>query len=92
MGSCGPDTLCAYCDEEEAGYIPDGCVGPMCGSCMDLWFAGGHPEQRRLQRRALYFRVLCSGRANPNQQLSTAAVVLLDERIACVVARWLIWL
>ena len=92
MGSCEPGTLCAYCGAEEAGYIPDGCVGPMCGSCMDLMFAGGYPEQRRLQRRALSFRALCSGRISPDLRLSAVAVVLLDERIACMVARWLIWL
>ena len=30
MGSLPRGTLCAYCGLREAGYIPDGCVGPLC--------------------------------------------------------------
>ena len=30
MGSLPRGTLCAYCGLREAGYIPDGCVGPVC--------------------------------------------------------------
>ena len=30
MGSLPDGTLCAYCGIREAGYIPDGCCGPVC--------------------------------------------------------------
>ena len=30
MGSLPRGTLCAYCGVNEAGYIPDGYVGPVC--------------------------------------------------------------
>ena len=36
MGSLPDGTLCSYCDIYEAGYIPDGCCGPLCGECMDI--------------------------------------------------------
>ena len=41
MGSLPRGTLCAYCGLREAGYIPDGCAGPLCfapndESCFDL--------------------------------------------------------
>ena len=41
MGSLRDGTLCAYCDVEEAEYIPDGCCGPVCGVCMDAGIASG---------------------------------------------------
>ena len=41
MGSLPRGTLCAYCGVREAGYIPDGCAGPLCMTpdgvcCFDL--------------------------------------------------------
>ena len=40
MGTVEEGTLCAYCGVREAGYIPDGCVGPMCmgkpGCCQEV--------------------------------------------------------
>ena len=30
MGSLPEGTLCAYCRTHEAGYIPDGAIGPLC--------------------------------------------------------------
>ena len=30
MGSLPHGTLCSYCGVREAGYIPDGCAGPLC--------------------------------------------------------------
>ena len=30
MGSLPGETLCCYCYTNKAGYIPDGCVGPVC--------------------------------------------------------------
>ena len=30
MGSLPLDTLCVYCGRRRAGYIPDGCIGPVC--------------------------------------------------------------
>ena len=29
MGSLREGTLCAYCSTHAAGYIPDGCIGPL---------------------------------------------------------------
>ena len=44
MGSLPEGTLCAYCGINEAGYIPDGCVGPVCfdgeNNCGDLILDG----------------------------------------------------
>ena len=41
MGTIEDGTLCAYCGINEAYYIPDGCVGPVCLfpgglSCWDI--------------------------------------------------------
>ena len=41
MGTLEDGTLCAYCGINEAYYIPDGCVGPVClfpdgVSCWDI--------------------------------------------------------
>tara|TARA_B100000780_G_C20877389_1_gene348993 strand:+ start:145 stop:639 length:495 start_codon:yes stop_codon:yes gene_type:complete len=33
MGSLPHGTLCVYCGIREAGYIPDGCPGPICLVC-----------------------------------------------------------
>ena len=92
MGSCDPGTMCAYCDAEEAGYIPDGCVGPMCGSCMDWAAQGGRPELLRLQRRARSLRALCSGRLGSDAVPDIVTAIILDERFSLVIARCLIWL
>ena len=35
MGSLADGTLCMYCGVNEAGYIPDGCVGVICFTCPD---------------------------------------------------------
>ena len=32
MGSLPKDTLCVYCGKRRAGYIPDGCIAPLCFS------------------------------------------------------------
>ena len=39
MGSLPEGTLCVYCNRNPAGYIPDGCPGPLC-------FAG--PDDNRM--------------------------------------------
>ena len=46
MGTLPDGTLCAYCGVREAGYIPDGCAGPLCMDpddvcCFDLWQSRG---------------------------------------------------
>ena len=52
MGSLADGTMCSYCDEHAAGYIPDGCCGPLCGVCTDAALAGGFDQVciLRLQR------------------------------------------
>ena len=40
MGSVPEGTLCFYCFEHAAGYIPDGAWGPMCGPCIARLLAG----------------------------------------------------
>ena len=42
--------MCAYCDQHEAGYIPDGCCGPVCGPCLDYWLGGGRLHLIRYSR------------------------------------------
>jgi hypothetical protein len=39
MGSLPRGTKCVYCGVHAAGYIPDGCIGPIClhvGGCYDI--------------------------------------------------------
>ena len=50
MGSLPDGTMCAYCDQHEAGYIPDGCCGPVCGPCLDNMLGGGRLELIRYSR------------------------------------------
>ena len=45
MGSLPDGTMCIYCGQEEAGYIPDGLLGPTCGTCSDLASAHETEEQ-----------------------------------------------
>ena len=92
MGSFEHGTMCAYCAAEEAGYIPDGCVGPMCGSCMDLMFAGGHPEAFRLARRAHALRALCRLPGASSVPCPMAITVFMQDELAIKIARCLIWL
>ncbi len=56
MGSLPEGTLCAYCGVREAGYIPDGCCGPVCFDekvgCWDVAQSSGWEvvEAMRLKR------------------------------------------
>ena len=52
MGSVPESTLCYYCLEHEAGYIPDGACGTMCGACQDL--PGGATALRRQRWQRLW--------------------------------------
>ena len=45
MGSVPDGAMCIYCDQEEAGYIPDGLLGVTCGTCMDEAAAHESGEQ-----------------------------------------------
>ena len=45
MGSLPDGTMCIYCGQEEAGYIPDGLLGPTCCTCSDLASAHETEEQ-----------------------------------------------
>jgi hypothetical protein len=52
MGSCPEGTLCAYCGEHPASYIPDHCIGPICfgmqvvGEDVFVWEGCWHVAQR----------------------------------------------
>ena len=48
MGSLPEGTMCFYCGVEEAGYIPDGCLGAVCGTGLDLASAGKWHEHEAL--------------------------------------------
>ena len=63
MGTLPDDTRCAYCDAELAGYIPDGCVGPVGAACLDLYLSRGGwaLAQVRLRRRAMIWRNVARG-------------------------------
>ena len=56
MGSLPEGTLCAYCGINAAGYIPDGCVGPLCLDGEDSCYWKAHDGfwhvvvKRRLER------------------------------------------
>ena len=45
MGSVPDGTMCIYCGQEEAGYIPDGLLGLTCPTCMDEAAAHETEEQ-----------------------------------------------
>ena len=68
-------TLCAYCGEREACYIPDGCVGPMCmgepGCCQEVGeeFRWSSIESKRLCRLGLSWIACLARDANVVKQL-----------------------
>ena len=49
MGTVEEGTMCAYCAVNEAGYIPDGCVGPTCPDCWDRTLEGRVGRWRRFR-------------------------------------------
>ena len=65
MGSLPEGTMCFYCNQEEAGYIPDGLLGPTCGTCQDDAFQFGIDFiDRRRQTRFLHsLRAVTGGQA-----------------------------
>ena len=65
MGSLPEGTMCCYCNQEEAGYIPDGLLGPTCGTCQDDAFQFGIDFiDRRRQTRFLHsLRAVTGGQA-----------------------------
>ena len=91
MGSLEDGTMCAYCDEEEAGYIPDGLCGPTCGSCLDLWIAAGAKYVHLLRYHRWWRGVL--GRLTAWRQpavITTTEIMLRDPSIAVYIAEFLV--
>ena len=76
--------MCSYCDEHEAGYIPDGARGPMCGPCMDLAYFGDEGWEQVLQK--LYTR-----RISPWRSISTSnCIVNLPGNVRLNVASYIV--
>ena len=92
MGTLDDGTMCSYCCAEEAFYIPDGCCGPMCGSCMDLGIERGYDQVNnlRLMRwvRGKLWRI--SPRL-PTRAHIGAEAVLHDPQLALQIATFLVW-
>ena len=70
MGSIGEGVLCYYCGRNPAGYIPDGCGGPVCfvndvaNSCGDLLINIGYQHILHVRFHRLWagrVRVLARG-------------------------------
>ena len=93
MGALPEGTMCAYCDENEAGYIPDGCCGPVCGMCLDLGldhgFEGVHTL--RLQRWIRAIIGWLSPRAT-SRHLTLVESVLQDPDLALHISQYVVTL
>ena len=63
MGSLPEGTMCTYCGQEEAGYIPDGMLGPTCGTCMDeaLEFGEEFIDRKRRTRFLYSLKAITGG-------------------------------
>ena len=56
MGPLPDDTLCAYCGNNPAGYIPDGAAGALCfepenDCCWDVYVQHGWEDVTRIRVR-----------------------------------------
>ena len=71
MGSLPEGTMCTYCDEREAGYIPDGMLGATCGTCMDDALSHGEDflDRRRMDRYLGPLRAVTGDRQHPFHRL-----------------------
>ena len=74
MGSLPEGTMCYYCDDNPAGYIPDRCSGPVCGPCLDLMISQRWLEVvKKMWRRlwpASYAKFATVNRAGHEQLLA----------------------
>ena len=72
MGSLPDGTLCAYCRVHEAGYIPDGCAGPVCFEpdgecCFDRSLVLGWDvivQERLMRLWKMKIAMICAGRTS----------------------------
>ena len=71
MGSAPEGTMCVYCNEEEAGYIPDGLLGFTCGTCIDdlLRHGDGFLDRKRMDRYLQSLRAVTGDRRHLFHQL-----------------------
>ena len=71
MGSAPEGTMCVYCNEEEAGYIPDGLLGFTCGTCMEdcATHGDGFIDRKRMDRYLHSLRAVTGDRQHPFHQL-----------------------
>ena len=82
MGSLPRGTLCVYCGVREAGYIPDGCAGPVClepdGECCWDRAAGlgwDVIEQERLMRLwNMKTAMICNDKTSLPEPLQTLEI------------------
>ena len=63
--------MCVYCNEEEAGYIPDGLLGFTCGTCMEdcATHGVGFIDRKRMDRYLHSLRAVSGERQHPFHQL-----------------------
>ena len=91
MGSLSDGTLCDYCNVHEAGYIPDGCCGPLCGHCMDMGILHGYDRVfiQRLERwvRAKLWRL---SPREPMRPQILAEAVLHHPLVALHISQFLV--
>ena len=67
MGSLPEGTMCVYCNEEEASYIPDGMLGCTCMTCVDDALAHGEQflDRKRMDRYLKSLRAVTANRTAP---------------------------
>ena len=81
MGALPENSPCAYCYERGAGYIPDGCAGPLCGSCIDLFCEGKFEQvqQKRMRRYLTKLAPVCKEAATAPNWFASIIVEFLIE-------------
>ena len=89
MGSAPEGTMCVYCNQEEAGYIPDGLLGFTCGTCQDECAEYGKEflDRMRMDRFLHSLRAVTDDRHHPFHQMFLDR----DAELGYQLAPFLIW-
>ena len=92
MGSLPEGTMCSYCHEHEAYYVPDGCCGPLCGPCMDLGIERGFDHVYILRwQRWIRAKLWPLSPREPTRTQSLAESVMHEPLLAIHIAKCLVW-
>ena len=94
MGSSPEGTMCWYCNQQEAGYIPDGLMGPTCDACTGDWeqFGPDFLDRRRRDRFLHSLRAVTGGQAGLGRNHLFHQLFLdVDAELGHTLATILIW-